>query len=67
MDKDKEKELQLEIDLLKRELKECCHHNMELVREIDKLNKFIYKYEHDALLKEYTENLIKENTLIDKW
>ena len=67
MDKDKEKELLLEIDCLKKELKEECVHNMELIRQLDKLNKFVYKYEHDTLLKEYTENLIKENTLIDQW
>lgn len=63
----RQEELELENLCLKEQLKECCHHNMELVREIDKLNKFVYKYQHDALLKEYTENLIKENTLIDKW
>lgn len=67
MEKEKEKELQLEIECLKKELKECVHHNMELIRQLDKLNKFVYKYQHDALLKEYTDNLIKENTLIDKW
>ena len=67
MEKNKEKELLLEIDCLKKELKEECCRNMELIRQIDKLNKFVYKYEHDTLLKEYTENLIKENTIIDQW
>lgn len=63
----RQEELELEILCLKHELKAACEHNIELIKQIDKLNKFLYKYEHDALLKEYTENLIKENTLIDKW
>lgn len=63
----RQEELELEILCLKEQLKECCHHNMELVREIDKLNQIVYKCIHDEQLKEYEKELIKENTIQNIW